>query len=142
MTILPKKDANCYVCGAENKLGLQVPFSRQSGGGSRAFYTARSEHTGGKGMLHGGVTFALMDEALGWALYYQNLRGVTARTEVRFRLPILEGTPVVITGCVVERVRRIVRARAEVRRDGDDGGLLAELEATMCLLADDSRGDE
>jgi len=33
-------------------------------------YIARAEHGGWDGILHGGVMFALMDEALGWAHYY------------------------------------------------------------------------
>src|SRR6266700_6827802 len=55
------KDSRCYVCGPNNPLGLRVPFARDGAQGSQARYTARPEHAGWNGILHGGVTFALMD---------------------------------------------------------------------------------
>lgn len=138
---LSDKDESCYVCGSENSFGLHVPFAPYGENGSRAVYTVRPEHTGWKGILHGGLTFALMDEGLGWALYYQGLRGVTAKTEVRFRSAIRVGTPLVITAVTVERARRIVRARADVRRDDDSNEVLAELSATMYLMTDERLPD-
>jgi acyl-coenzyme A thioesterase PaaI-like protein len=133
---LDDKDASCYVCGSENPLGLHVPFAPYGENGSRAFYTARPEHTGWRGILHGGLTFALMDEALGWALYYQGLRGVTAKTEVRFRSAVRVGAPLVITASTEGRARRVVRARAEVRSDDADNEVVAELSATMYLMTE------
>jgi acyl-coenzyme A thioesterase PaaI-like protein len=64
------KDTTCYVCGPDNPLGLQVPFEQEGDAGSYAFYTARKEHGGWNGILHGGVTFSLMDEAFGWCLFF------------------------------------------------------------------------
>ena len=131
---LSDKDANCYVCGSDNPLGLHVPFSPFGEGGSRATYTVRPEHTGWQGFLHGGLAFTLMDEALGWALYFQNLRGVTAKSEVRFRAPIPVGTPLVITAFIMNRARRLVTARAEARRIDEQGAPLVELNATLYLM--------
>lgn len=133
---LSDKDTSCYVCGTENPVGLHVPFVQHGDNGSRAVYTVRAEHTGWKGILHGGLTFTLMDEGLGWALYYQGLRGVTAKTEVRFRSAIEVGTPLVITASILKRERNLIRARAEVRRDDELGVVLAELSATMYLMAE------
>jgi acyl-coenzyme A thioesterase PaaI-like protein len=130
---LTDKDDYCYVCGSANELGLGVRFYPDGEAGSRASYTVRQEHTGWKGIFHGGLTFTLMDEGLGWALYYQGLRGVTAKSEVRFKVPILVGTKILVTASIVERARRLVRAEAKVRRDDDSNEVLAELTATMYL---------
>ncbi len=135
---LRPKTKKCYVCGPENPSGLQVPFAPEGSNGSRAAYTARSEHGGWPGILHGGVTFSLMDEALGWALYFHGLSGVTARVETRFRQPIPIGTDLVIRAWTIERRRRIVTARAEIRGASEDRPLLAEADATMFLLDDDA----
>src|SRR6266436_446517 len=59
----PKNVRTCYVCGPDNARGLQVAFLADGAHGSRALYTARPEHEGWPGLLHGGVTFSLMDEA-------------------------------------------------------------------------------
>lgn len=135
MTIeLKDKDASCYVCGAENPVGLHVPFMPGGAEGSRATYIAQAEHVGWPGLLHGGVLFALMDEAVSWALYYKGLRGVTAKAELRIRKPIVIGTPLVIIGSITKYVRQLVRTRAEVLRDDDSGEKLAELRATHVLI--------
>jgi acyl-coenzyme A thioesterase PaaI-like protein len=134
VTRLKAKTSKCYVCGPDNPNGLHVPFVRDGERGSRTTYTARAEHGGWPGILHGGVTFALMDEALGWAVHFQGLNGVTARADTRFREPIPIGAKVVIRAWTMEPRRRIVPARAEIRLDSADQKLLAEIDATMYLL--------
>ena len=123
----------CYVCGPDNAMGMQIPFARDGEHGSRALYTARAEHCGWPGLLHGGVAFALMDEALAWSLYFQELYGVTARAETRFRQPIPVGTKLVIRAWTLEQRRRLIDARAEIRVDSEEGALVAESTATMYL---------
>src|SRR5260370_1885761 len=61
MPLVGSKDSRCHVCGPTNPLWLPVPFARDGAQGSQARYTARPEHPGGNGILHGGVPFALMD---------------------------------------------------------------------------------
>ena len=124
---------SCFVCGPENAVGLHVPFERDGPQGSRAAYTAREEHCGWPGLLHGGVALALLDEALAWALYFQGLFGVTARLETRFREPIRVGEKLIIRAWTIERRKRIVSARAEIRGADEGNSLLAEAGATMYL---------
>jgi acyl-coenzyme A thioesterase PaaI-like protein len=124
---------NCYVCGSDNPQGLHIDFLGDGPDGCRANYTARPEHTGWPGIVHGGLLFTLMDEALAWALAYSGLRGVTARGDVRFCAPAKVGTPLVITARVRTRRRELVRARAEIRTADGGQDLIAELEASMYL---------
>ena len=135
------KTKRCYVCGPENPGGLQVPFFQDGPHGSRALYTARAEHNGWPGMLHGGVTFALMDEALGWAVHFQGLCGVTARADTRFRQPVPIGAKVIIRAWTLEQRHRLMTARAEIRMDNQEQTLLAEIDATMYLLDVENRDD-
>ncbi|SRR6266567_8515823 len=129
--MLAKKDSKCYVCGPDNPLGLQVLFQLDGPYGSVTHYRARAEHGGWNGILHGGVTFALMDEALGWALYYQNQPAVTARAETKFHKPVPVGANVVVKAWVVRKRRRLFGAHAEIRMEDAVGTLLAETNATM-----------
>lgn len=141
MPLLGSKDSKCYVCGPDNPLGLRVPFCPDGAQGSQAHYTARPEHGGWNGILHGGITFALMDEAFGWSLYYQDLPAVTARVETRFHKPIAVGTKLIVKAWVVKQRRRLFDAHAEIRIDGPENTLLAEADATMCLIASTPSGE-
>ena len=130
---LSRRTTNCYVCGPDNARGMQVQFVMDGPHGCRADYTARAEHCGWPGLLHGGVAFTLMDEALAYALYFQGLYGVTARVETRFRQPIPVGEKLVIRAWTLDQRRRMVDARAEIRADTKDSPLVAEANATMYL---------
>ncbi len=130
---LSRNTENCYVCGPQNKTGLHVPFTRDGERGARGEYVAQPEHCGWPGMVHGGIVFALMDEALAYALYFQGMFGVTAKAETRFRQPIPAGAKVIIRAWVVEQRRRLITAHAEIRLDDDTKTVLAKTEATMFL---------
>ena len=130
---LIRETKDCYVCGPQNALGLQVKFVRDGENGTRAEYTARAEHCGWPGMLHGGISFALMDEALAYALYMQGLYGVTAKVETRFRIPIAVGSQLIIRAWTLEQRRKLVDARAEIRLRQEGEPLVAEATATMYL---------
>ena len=130
---LNPKTTACYVCGPDNGAGLHVPFVADGPHGSRGSYSVLAEHCGWPGILHGGVAFALMDEALAWACYFQGLYGVTARVEIRFRQPLSVGAKLIIQAWTTNRRKRLVTARAEIRLDADDGPLVAEADATMYL---------
>lgn len=131
MSFSGTKNATCYVCGLENPLGLRVPFERDGDKGSRAEYIARKEHGGWNGILHGGVTFSLMDEAFGWCLFFQKIPAVTAKIETRFHRPIRIGASLEIKAWVVKQRRKLFDARAEVRVDGE---LVAESDAVLCAI--------
>ena len=88
-------------------------------------------------LLHGGVLFTLLDEAVAWALYYKGMRGVTAKAETRYRTPVTVGTQLLITGSITDRSRRLVRARAEAKRQDGNQEIVAELKATMYLIDGD-----
>ena len=126
---------NCFVCGSANPAGLHVTFARHGEQGCRAEYIAKSVHAGWPGLMHGGLLFTLMDEAVAWAVCYAGLRGVTAKAEVRFRRPATVGTRLVITGTIVDRARKAVRVRAEIRRTDEPAEVVADMDA-MVVVAD------
>jgi acyl-coenzyme A thioesterase PaaI-like protein len=123
----------CFVCGSENTSGLHVTFDRDGDDGCRAEYTARDDHVGWPGLMHGGLLFTLMDEAAAWALCYAGLRGVTGRAEARFRRPVTVGSRLAITGRIVDRARRAVRVRAEIRRADAPDEVVADMDAMMVM---------
>jgi acyl-coenzyme A thioesterase PaaI-like protein len=130
---LDTKTDRCWVCGPGNPSGLRVPFEPVGDNGSRAVYVAREEHGGWPGVLLGGVALALMDEALGWSLYFHGAGGMTARFDARFRRQIPIGSTLVIRAWTIDRRARLIKARAEIRLDTDQGPLLVEADASMFL---------
>ena len=89
---------DCFVCGESNVAGLRVRFIRQQDRVvSRVM--ARKEHCGFRGVVHGGVLTALIDETMGWAPAYAKRRmAVTAEITVRFLKPVPPDTMLVVTG--------------------------------------------
>ena len=132
MTLSGTKDTTCFVCGPDNPLGLQVPFEPDGEAGSNAIYVARKEHGGWNGILCGEVVFALMDEALGWSLYFQRIPPVTRPIETSFHQPIPIGTHLPIRAWVTGQRRRFFDATAEVRVDNVRDGSLQN--RTLCSI--------
>ena len=123
------RDAHCFVCGWANSKSLGVAFERDAHGGSRARYVARSEHNGWPGLLHGGVLFALLDDAAGWAARFTGRPCVTSRASIRVRQSVPTDRALTIAAEVRPR-GRVLSARATASRV-DDGSLVAELEALL-----------
>jgi acyl-coenzyme A thioesterase PaaI-like protein len=85
----------CYACGDLNPIGLHLHF-RLEGEWAIASFTARREHQGYPGFVHGGIVSSLLDEAMGWATYGRGIWAVTGRMQTRFRgvVPIDEAMEV------------------------------------------------
>ena len=98
--------------------------------------------TGGPATLHGGITMAMVDEAMGaipelnFALgkngaAFANI-SMTGLLEIKFLRPILTGNAVVATAWMEEVEGRKTRVRCEVR--GENGEELARCSSTWVSL--------
>lgn len=76
----------CFVCGPDNPIGLNLKFMAD---GSRCYTTFKPDrrHEGYKGILHGGIIAAILDEVMIKAVIAREVVCVTASMEVRFRAP-------------------------------------------------------
>lgn len=129
----PSSFPNCFVCGSENPEGLQIPFERRPKGGCRAEYTAKPTHVGWPDIIHGGLLFTLMDEAVAWASIYAGHQAVTGKAEARFRAPGRVGKRLIVLGWITAASRRGLKAHAEIREDDDNGPVVCELDALMAV---------
>ena len=81
--MLPNTDW-CFVCGEENKAGLQSRFYVEDGL-VKARLRPRSHHCGFKGVIHGGIVASILDETMGWAAAVPiNRMCVTGEMTVRY----------------------------------------------------------
>jgi len=77
----------CFACGPKNTSGLQLTFERQ-GNQVVTTYQGKAHHQGFPGFLHGAIITALLDEVMSRVPVLENCWGMSARLELRFRLPI------------------------------------------------------
>ncbi len=81
----------CFVCGLENDVGLKTAFYRVASGELVALFHPRAEHQSYPGRMHGGLTAAVLDEAIGRAVMGSasgEAWGVTVEFTAKFRKPV------------------------------------------------------
>jgi acyl-coenzyme A thioesterase PaaI-like protein len=103
----------CFVCGTENPSGLKLQFHWD---GKRASTTFRPDaHACGfRGLLHGGVIAAVLDETMFWACAGRARRLVVCgEMAVRFRRPVAPGNAyLAVATCLEVRRGRVFQAQA------------------------------
>ena len=80
------------------------------------------------GMVHGGIISTLLDEAMAWSLYRQNIWAVTGRMSLAFKQPVEVGVETRVIGRLITNRGRLLDVRGELIRESD-GVVLAEAEA-------------
>jgi acyl-coenzyme A thioesterase PaaI-like protein len=119
---------HCFGCGDRNPEGLGITFE-MLGRRVEGRFTARPEHQGWPGLAHGGIAAAVLDEALGWAMYAAGAWAMTARMEVRYRKPVPLGEELTVTGEVTRERGRVLEGVAELRNAA--GQRLADAKAVF-----------
>ncbi|HMM42526.1 MAG TPA: PaaI family thioesterase [Thermomicrobiales bacterium] len=125
---------HCFGCGSLNPIGLRLRFRTLDDGGVWTEFTPTREHEGYLGMVHGGITATLLDEAMNWAVTNEGDIAVTARMAVTYRQPLEVGQAVRVTAALVQRRSRAIETRAEIRRV-DSGELLAEADGRFVRVS-------
>jgi acyl-coenzyme A thioesterase PaaI-like protein len=122
--------SGCFACGHRNPSGLALRF-RWENGTAVAETLCRPSWVGWRGMVHGGILAAILDEAMGWAVAERGRTGLTVRITVHLRLPVVPGQQLTVRGWVERWRRRIARTAADLRTP--KGTLVASAEALMLL---------
>jgi uncharacterized protein (TIGR00369 family) len=108
----------CFGCGPENPFGLHPRFDVETDAtvGQRvvAAFTARPEHQGFTGLVHGGILTAMLDEAMAHAVWAAGIFAVTGRLEVMFHRPTPIETPLRAEGEVTASRARVHETRARL----------------------------
>ena len=123
----------CFVCGRENPVGLHLHFySDEAAGQIIAPLTIPETYQGYPGIVHGGILASILDEVTGRAINIgqsEETFWVTAKLELRYRLPTHTGTPLTAVGWVVSRRERSAQVAGELRLP--DGTVTAEAQAVV-----------
>ncbi len=124
---------SCYICGTENKSGLGITF-RLDGGRVKTAFTLDERQQGPPRHAHGGCLSAVLDEAMGAAVWCAGHPVVAARLEIDFRKAVPLGVPLEVEGWLVSASGRKVWAESELRLPGGvvatrGRGLFVELKS-------------
>ena len=132
----------CWVCGPANPRGIGVPYYLDEDTQRvMAAFTPEPYHSATPNFAHGGLSLALLDEGMAWAVIaIARQRGVTRRSSSQFHRPIrighryelacwIEGSlanELTVAGHIAdERGRVCVSARAEYYIMTEDEAALA-----------------
>ena len=109
----------CFICGMKNIASLKAFFYDQPDGSLLARFTGREEHQGYPGRMHGGVIAGVMDETIGRAITVglepgQEVWGVTAELNVRFRKPVPLDVELTAVGRITRDTRLLFEGTGEL----------------------------
>ncbi len=116
---------DCVICGKDNPIGVKLRWEPTPTGVSAT--TLMPEHFQGfKGVLHGGLVCALLDDAMWWAIYTtRKAVTLTAEITVRYKAPVSVASPLTVRADLVEaRGSRIFSTSGQVLNA--EGKVLAE----------------
>lgn len=122
----------CFVCGPDNPLGMQIRF-RVEGDKCVADYAPPEHFCGFDGVLHGGIIYSLLDDAMANWLYLQGESAYTARCEVRYREPAAIGVQYRLEAEQVSRRGRFADMRGRVLHPTDNQ-VIAEADARFMVI--------
>jgi len=129
-------ETNCFVCEPTNGHGLRIPFFHDTDADVVfAEFELSRDFSGAPSFVHGGVTLAILDEAMAWACIAIGHRwAVTTETTTRFLGSVLIGKPYRVEARVVSSTDEQMRTTGAVL-DGR-GRVRAEAEAVFTTLGE------
>ena len=124
----------CVMCGADNPWSLGVSFEPDVDGRVKTVFKPDPRLQGYDGMLHGGVSAALLDAAMTHCLFHRNVRAVTADLRVRYPHPVPIGGELKVKAWITDARVPLYYMKAEIN-DGER--ILAWAHATFCEVSAD-----
>ncbi len=122
-------ESNCFVCEATNDGGLRIPFFYDDEAAEVfADYSLGTTFSGTPAYVHGGITMAVLDEAMAWAaIAVAKAFSLTERNTTVFRRAVKVGRPYRVQAVVVERTNDRIETKATV--SDERGRLCVEASA-------------
>jgi acyl-coenzyme A thioesterase PaaI-like protein len=114
MELLPEH-GSCFVCGKSNPMSVGITWQLEPGNQISAFFEFSEFQQGPPGFVHGGASAAVLDEAMGLAVFQSGFQVVTANLSIDYRKPIPLGKPVRIQAVMSGKTERRILALGEIR---------------------------
>ena len=105
--------SKCYVCGKDNKEGLQLDFIYdETSGLTKTEVVFKSFMQGYEGIIHGGFISMLLDEVMAKACLNAGYISLTGRLNVKFISPVQPDEKMYFYGKIDEVKGRAIKASA------------------------------
>jgi len=125
---------NCFVCGKDNPIGLNIVFFRDQDK-IKAEFIPEPKHQGFKGIVHGGILFSILDEIMGrTALISKGVMTMTIEISIKYRKKALVGEKIIFTAQMTKDSGRMIEAQAEARSEDDT--LLTEAKGKFIVISE------
>ncbi len=125
-------DRYCFACGPENPIGLNMKLNYKQNKVTVEFIP-KKEHQGWHNMVHGGILFTLMDEAMAKLIIEQGDMVVTSRMDTRFLRPARVDEKITITGKIDEKEEKKFKASCKIKNEA--GKTLASSKAVYVKVS-------
>lgn len=135
--MIDSKDIDmCFGCGRNNPIGLKLEFT-WDGKIVRGEFTPDAVHQGWSGVVHGGIIECLLDEVMSYTAYFEGIRTVTAKMNVRMVQVARIGDPLIATASITKRNRKLIKTKGALSLQ--DGSKVAEGTATLFIFENNMR---
>ena len=120
---------NCFGCGKENPMGLHLDISYVDDKAHIEF-EVKPHYCGYPGLMHGGITAMLFDEAMFYAVKKLGTVTVTASMTIDYISPGIEGHTLICEAEVTNKDGRKIDAAGELK-DAENGKLIAKAKGVF-----------
>ncbi|MFH1282306.1 MAG: PaaI family thioesterase [bacterium] len=117
--IVLEDDGHCFVCGMNNQYGLKLSWELNRNT-TTARFTAEKRFQGYANILHGGITAALLDEAMTRLVWQKYGNAVSAEMSIRYIKPIYIGDTLEIMGEIIDKKKNLVYTRGIIKTKSEE----------------------
>ena len=132
-----KIDASkCFVCGKNNNTGLQIEFRMEKGMCLGQFH-GHPNLVGFGDVIHGGIIYSILDDAMANWFYLQGEIGYTAKADIRYRSPMRVGDTGLVRSQLITRKGKLLVMKSDLIIE-ETKSIIAECEGKFILSTSDS----
>jgi len=105
---------SCFVCGSTNEHSIGIKWYVKEDKSIWGAVTLSERQQGPPQLAHGGATAALLDEAMGAAVWQGGYKVVAIKLNVEFKRPVPLGVEIQVCGRIVKENEKEIHTSGEV----------------------------
>lgn len=105
----------CFVCGSENPHGIGLNLWVEDDGRLTSEFSLNEAQQGPPQLAHGGASAAILDEAMGLAVWAAGLQVAAVNLEINYHTPLPLNQPLTLEARVTEKDERKIFSSGAIR---------------------------